>query len=162
MKKVVCRALKNVSLLQMSGSDLIAQFSETRDWHHSAIRCLKWHPHTPKFAVALGDDSIEVRHLQSRSTLRLNPVISQVYGSGLPSSSTPPLLKYKHQRGISCLEWRPLNASELAVGCLKGILIWTVDPSSVAARPSAGCVRTLRAPGHEPVNSLQWDPNVSA
>lgn len=65
----------------------------------------------------------------------------QVSGRALP---TNPLLKHKQQRGVACLAWRPLNASELAVGCLSGLLLWTVEPTSVAARPSASCVTLLQ------------------
>ena len=36
------------------------------------------------------------------------------------------------------MEWRPYLATELAVGCSSGLLIWNVDPNSVVARPSAG------------------------
>ena len=36
------------------------------------------------------------------------------------------------------MQWRPYLASELAVGCSTGLLIWNVDPCSVVARPSAG------------------------
>ena len=60
------------------------------------------------------------------------------------------------------MAWRPLNASELAVGCLGGCLVWTVDPTSVATRPSASCVAVLPAPkGHAPVTGVEWDPRVS-
>ena len=60
------------------------------------------------------------------------------------------------------MAWRPLNASELAVGCLNGCLVWTVDPTSVATRPSASCVTLLPAPkGHAPVTGVEWDPRVS-
>ena len=38
------------------------------------------------------------------------------------------------------MQWRPFLASELAVGCSTGLLIWNVDPCSVVARPSAGKV----------------------
>ena len=59
----------------------------------------------------------------------------------------------------SCMAWRPLNASELAVGCLGGCLVWTADPTSVATRPSASCVTLLAAPkGHAPVTGVEWDP----
>ena len=61
------------------------------------------------------------------------------------------------------MAWRPLNASELAVGCLGGCLVWTVDPTSVATRPSASCVAVLPAPkGHAPVTGVEWDPRVSS
>ena len=81
----------------------------------------------------------------------------QVHGKGLPNS---PVLKYKQQRGVSCLSWRPFNASDLAVGCASGIVLWNIDPSSVLSRPSASSVSVLNPPpGHSPVTSLQWEPN---
>eukprot|EP00094_Tigriopus_californicus_P007345 TCALIF_07069-PA protein Name:"Similar to AAAS Aladin (Homo sapiens)" AED:0.21 eAED:0.22 QI:0/0/0/0.66/0.8/0.83/6/0/393 len=124
--------------LMLSGEDMIARFSPNRDWFGSKIRVMAWHPHTLKLAVAFKTDQI------------------QVLGQDLLAS---PTLKYKRQRGVACLAWRPLNGSELAVGCLTGLLIWTVDPLSVAARPSASCVNFLPTPpGHAPVTSLNWDP----
>ena len=47
-------------MLQMSGEDMIQKYSQTRDWHSSAIRGLSVHPHTAKFAIAFKDDTIEV------------------------------------------------------------------------------------------------------
>ena len=41
------------------------------------------------------------------------------------------------------MAWRPFSASELAIGCASGVLIWTVYPLSVVARPSAACVSLL-------------------
>ena len=70
-----------------------------------------------------------------------------------------PTLKYKQQRSVSSMEWRPFYATELAVGCATGVLIWTIDPVSVVARPSAGCVSLLQSPGHAPVNKVHWQPN---
>ena len=118
---------------------MVERFTQVRDWQAGAtVRALAWHPHTSKLAVGLKDDTVIVS------------------GSNL---STTPVLKYKQQRGIACMAWKPLNASELAVGGLGGLLIWTLDPSSVAARPSASCVTVLSTPkGHNPVTSVQWDP----
>ena len=59
-------------------------------------------------------------------------------GNPTSGESISPVLKYKQQRGVSCMQWRPFLASELAVGCSTGLLIWNVDPCSVVARPSAG------------------------
>ena len=59
------------------------------------------------------------------------PPQKKVHGLSLPTS---PVLKYKQQRGVACLAWKPHSSGELAVGCLTGLLVWTVDPTSVAAR----------------------------
>eukprot|EP00095_Tigriopus_kingsejongensis_P003750 maker-scaffold911_size81771-snap-gene-0.22 protein:Tk03750 transcript:maker-scaffold911_size81771-snap-gene-0.22-mRNA-1 annotation:"Aladin" len=124
--------------LMLSGDDMIAKFSQNTDWFNSPVRALAWHPHVAKLAVVLRSDVIHIS------------------GRDLPSS---PVLKYKSQKGVACLAWRPLNGSELAVGCLTGLLVWNVDPLSVAAHPSASCVTILPTPpGHAPVTSLQWDP----
>ena len=82
------------------------------------------------------------------------------------SFQVSPVLKHKQQRGVTCLAWRPFLASELAVGCLSAILIWTVDPLSVVARPSANCVYILPTPQginifSDKVVSLYWTCQVS-
>ena len=89
------------------------------------------------------------------------------------------------------MQWRPYLASELAVGCSTGLLIWNVDPCSVVARPSAGiqimimrnerflgkvvvydfvltkyfliigCVSHLQSAGHCPVTAISWHVNGS-
>ena len=46
------------------------------------------------------------------------------------------------------MQWRPYLASELAVGCSTGLLIWNVDPCSVVARPSAGKINTVALLSH--------------
>ncbi len=97
------------------------RFSETRDWSSARVRCLAWHPHAPRFALALGSSE--------------DDVVRVVHGGGGPGvPPVSPALRYKGQRGVSCLAWRPLAGGELAVGCLSGLLVWTVDPTSVAAR----------------------------
>lgn len=91
---------------------LIASVSQVKDWLHSPVRCLAWHPHCTKLAVAASDDSV------------------RIYST---DSNLVPILKSKMQRGVSCVAWRPLSASEIAVGCESCILIWTVDPNSVVS-----------------------------
>lgn len=91
---------------------LIASVSQVKDWYHSPVRCIAWHPHCTKLAVAASDDSI------------------RIYST---DSNLVPILKSKIQRNVSCVAWRPLSASEIAIGCESCILIWTVDPNSVVS-----------------------------
>ena len=99
------------------------------------LRCLAWHPHTHKLAVGYNDDTVRV-------------VTSD-------DSATQPLLKFAGMKvlsfdffkcelffikGVTCLAWQPLSASQLAVGCSAGVLLWTIDPASVVSRPSSSCV----------------------
>jgi WD40 repeat protein len=120
---------------KMSLEDLIASYSTTRDLNQAPVRCLAWHPHCAKLALALKDDTVQV-------------VTS--------TSSIKPILKHKKQRQVTCLAWRPFSGSELAVGCASGLLIWNVDPVSVVARPSTACVSILSDGLKHPVTSLAW------
>lgn len=88
----------------------IIGISQTRNWQLSPIRCIAWHPFQTKIAIAASDDSV------------------RIYSS---DSKLVPLLKCKQQRNVTCLEWRPLSASELAIGCENGIFVWNIDPNSV-------------------------------
>ncbi|XP_047107165.1 aladin-like [Schistocerca piceifrons] len=123
--------------LTESGTNLIAAVSQTRDWSRSPVRCLAWHPHCTKLAVAVRDDSVHI------------------YTAG---SKHKPFLKYKNQKNISSLAWRPLSASELAVGCEAGVYVWHIDPNSVVTRLSANCATFLERPNHSPITSVAWSP----
>jgi FOG: WD40 repeat len=125
--------------VQESGDKLIATISQTRVWGMSPVRCMSWHPHCSKLAVAAWDDSV------------------RVYNCG---TSLIPILKCKSQRAVCCLAWRPYCASELAVGCEGGVFVWQVDPSSVVTRPSMSCATILQRPHHSPVTSVAWSPKV--
>lgn len=93
-----------------TSAQIISQFSQTRLWEVSPIRYFAWHPYCTKIAVAGLDD------------------IVRIYCS---DSNFVPLLKCKQQKNISCLAWRPMSVSELAVGCENEIIVWHVDPASV-------------------------------
>ncbi|CAH1788749.1 unnamed protein product [Owenia fusiformis] len=124
--------------LVLSSEDMTAEFSTNRDWSKSDIRCFAWHPHTVKFAVVFNDDSIKV------------------YSSG---QDIVPTLKHKAQKGVATVAWKPLSASVLAVACQTCVLIWHVDPTSLATRPSTSSVQILMTDGHTPVTSLAWSPH---
>lgn len=95
-----------------SATQIISEFSQTRMWESSPIRCFTWHPYCTKIAVAGMDD------------------IVRIYCA---DSNFVPLLKCKQQKNISCMAWRPMSMSELAVGCENEIIIWNVDPASVVS-----------------------------
>lgn len=124
--------------LSMSNDRLIEKFSTTADWSNSVVRCFVWHPHAPKFAVALHDDSVCIHQAQP--------------------SDIVPVLKHKMQLSVADIAWKPTSASVLAVACQSCILIWTIEPTSLATRPSASCAQVLSTPGHSPVISVAWCP----
>merc|ERR1719509_614384 len=79
--------------LLLSFQEMITEFCPTHDWPNSPVRCLAWHPHTAKLAVALQDDSI---HVHTSHQL------------------VKPVLKHAGQRAVNCMAWKPCGASELA------------------------------------------------
>lgn len=95
-----------------SATEIIREVTQTRLWESSPIRCFTWHPYCTKIAVAGLDDII------------------RIYSS---DSNFAPLLKCKQQKNISCLAWRPMSISELAVACENEIIVWNVDPASVVS-----------------------------
>uniref|UniRef100_A0A1B6FRP2 Aladin seven-bladed propeller domain-containing protein n=1 Tax=Cuerna arida TaxID=1464854 RepID=A0A1B6FRP2_9HEMI len=121
-----------------SGEVLAPMLSQNSVYCRSNIRCLAWHPHCIKLAVAASDDSI------------------RIYSE---NSQLIPLLKCRGQHLISSMAWRPLCASELAVGCELGVVIWHIDPNSVITRPSAANTHVLSRPNHMYVTSLAWSPH---
>lgn len=81
----MCHDIDVMCLLQESGDKLIAAVSQTRAWPVSPVRCLAWHPHCTKLAVAAWDDSV---HVFSSNTF------------------LTPILKCKSQRAVSSMAWR--------------------------------------------------------
>jgi len=124
--------------LKLSSLDLISTHSTTHNWLNSPTRCLAWHPHTDKLAVGQSDDTVRVLSCSN--------------------SHNQPLLKHAGMKGINCLAWRPNSAAHLAVGCTAGVMMWTVDPTSMVSRPSTSCVTKLQRAGHTPVTGLAWSP----
>ncbi|BFY98151.1 hypothetical protein BsWGS_01191 [Bradybaena similaris] len=122
----------------MSNEDLLTKYTHVCNWSKSPIQALAWHPHVTKLALALKDDSVVV------------------YSSG---SSLCPMLKHKLQNQVVDLAWQPLSSSVLAVACQYCILIWHVEPTSLAVRPSSSTVQILYVGGCSPVTSLAWSPD---
>ncbi|CAH0389778.1 unnamed protein product [Bemisia tabaci] len=113
----------------------LPKYTQTREWKTSLIRALAWHPHCTKIAVCSNDDSVRVFYANSSHT---------------------PVIKHQRQRNVTCLAWRPLSSSELAIGCSAGICLWTIDPMSTMTRPSSSCLVVLSNPNHVNVTSLSW------
>ncbi|KAK2156791.1 hypothetical protein NP493_1929g00000 [Ridgeia piscesae] len=124
--------------LMMTNEDMVAEFSPNSNWRDAYIRCFAWHPHTMKFAIALQDDSVKVY-------------------IGCKTDVTP-TLKHKLQKGVADVAWSYMSSSILAVACQACTLIWHVDPTSLASRPSTSSVQVLTRPGHSPVTGLAWCP----
>nr|XP_022307966.1 LOW QUALITY PROTEIN: aladin-like [Crassostrea virginica] len=80
--------------------------------------------------IALGDDSIKV-HFSAHS---------------------------QTQATEECA-WQPQSASVLAVACQSCVLIWHVEPTSLATRPSTSSCQVLQQNHHAPVTCLAWDPS---
>lgn len=118
--KLFLKVLKGASRLKLIGAstvdddnvNIISSITQTRHWGISPIRYLCWHPYSTKIAVATSDDLV------------------RIYSN---ESSLIPLLKCKQQKNVTCLAWRPMSNSELAVGCDSCIIIWHIDPASIVS-----------------------------
>ena len=125
--------------LKLSAPDMIREFSTTRDWATAPVRCMAWHPHTTKLAVCFNDDTITIISVNSANSLQ-------------------PVLKHVGMKNVSALAWRPYCSSQLAVSCQAGVIVWTIDPSSLVSRPSTSCQLRLSRAGHSPVSGVEWSP----
>lgn len=105
------------------GPKIVSNYSRTRNWGNAPVKCLAWHPHTTKIAVATVDDYV------------------RVYCSEAQFVST---LKVKAQGHVSSMSWRPYSVSEIAVGCEQGVIVWTVDPNSMFTKPSSSNAIVLK------------------
>lgn len=128
--------------LALSNGDLISEFSTNPMWKDGFVRCFAWHPHVPEFAIAMKDDFVHIRSLESNGSLAVERT-----------------LKHKLQKGVADIAWKPLSSSILAVACQSCVLIWKIDPLSMATHLWSSAVQTLTHPGHCPVISIAWCPD---
>lgn len=113
-------------------------FSQTRQWKKSTIRCISWNPLCFKLAVAAADDSVRIYTNEEQSIVLL--------------------LKNGLQKSIMSMAWRPFSPSQLAVGCQNGFLVWTLDPNSCITRPLSQAAH-FKHGNHFPITSLEWNLN---
>ncbi|XP_047740897.1 LOW QUALITY PROTEIN: aladin [Hyalella azteca] len=85
------------------------------------IVSISWHSCSRRLAVAFTDDSVKI---YSQKPLQ-------------------PLLKHRIQRRVTQVQWLPYSMSVACVSCEAGVLLWSVDPSSVVTRPSGACISLL-------------------
>ncbi|XP_076270083.1 aladin-like [Rhynchophorus ferrugineus] len=123
--------------IRYSGPTLIHKLGQTRNWQSSTIRYISWHPYCTKIAVVTCDDSVRIFSSDSTYT---------------------PLLRCKQQRHITCVAWRPLSNTEIAVAHENGIILWNIDPNSLVSRPSVSNAIILHRLEHRPVMSIAWSP----
>lgn len=123
--------------LEYSGISIIHELSQTRNWANNPIKCIAWHWHRSRIAVGTSDDSV------------------RIYCN---DSTFIPILRCKQQKNVTCLAWRPMSLTEIAVGHEAGIIIWHVDFNSLVSRPSVTNSIILHRVDHNPILSLAWSP----
>ncbi|KAJ8917048.1 hypothetical protein NQ315_012967 [Exocentrus adspersus] len=121
-----------------SMSNIIDQFSQTRKWQHNTIRCISWHPHVKKVAIVTCDDSV------------------RIFSSDIGNDTISTVIRHRHQRNVTCIAWRYLSNSEIAVGHENGITIWNTDGNSLVSRPSISNALFRKTSEHKPVMSIAW------
>ncbi|XP_015118854.1 aladin [Diachasma alloeum] len=117
------------------GSGSVADIAGTRDWTTALIRCLAWHPHCTRLALATRDDRI------------------RIYSSEIQGVA---VLRHSAQKSVCSMSWRPNAGRELAAACGSGVLVWTVELG--AASNSLSHAILLRQRNHAPVTSVNWHP----
>lgn len=129
------RGIYHRDVLPMSGNGSVADIVATRDWNTSLVRCLSWHPHCARLAVAMRDDRI------------------RIFSQGLLGV---PVLRHSAQKSVCCLSWRPYAGRELAVACYSGVLIWTIELGAASNLLSHAIL--LKQRNHVPVINVVWHP----
>ncbi|KAK2709786.1 hypothetical protein QYM36_013454 [Artemia franciscana] len=118
---------------------MISTFSTTKDWSSSCIRCIAWHPQCKKIAVGFSDDSVRIYGLQY----------------------IVPMLKHRRQKNIGAIAWRYNSSCDVAIGCQGCVLLWRLDPNTVAAKPSSSFLTVINHPASTgPIVSLSWNPKT--
>ncbi|XP_017030211.1 aladin [Drosophila kikkawai] len=118
-------------------AERIAQFVETGDWLNSNVRCLAWHLHIFKLAVAGLDDVVRIYTRDS-------------------STVAAAVLKSPLQTEITCMAWRPLCSAQIVIGCRQGLCFWNVETAMHLGRTNAPS-QIFRHPASLPITSLQWN-----
>ncbi|XP_034952368.1 aladin [Chelonus insularis] len=121
--------------LSSVGSGSVADIAATRDWPTALIRCLAWHPHCIRLALATRDDRI------------------RIFSSGIQGVA---VLRHGSQKSVCAMSWRPNAGRQLAAACCGGVLVWTVELG--AASNSLSHATLLRQRNHAPVTGVAWHP----
>ncbi|KAK0081671.1 hypothetical protein PV325_011767 [Microctonus aethiopoides] len=117
------------------GSGSVSDIAATRDWSTALVRCLAWHPHCTRLALATRDDRI------------------RIFSNGICGVA---VLRHGSQKSVCSMSWRPHAGRELAAACNDGVLVWTVELG--AASNSLSHATLLRQRKHAPVTGVSWHP----
>ncbi|XP_043268642.1 aladin [Venturia canescens] len=135
MLDLVERRTSLYEALPLLGSGSVADIAATRDWTTALVRCLAWHPHCTRLAVATRDDRI------------------RIFSKGIQSVA---VLRHSGQKSVCAMNWRPNAGRELAAACHGGVLVWTIELG--AASNSLSHATFLKHRNHAPVTSVAWHP----
>lgn len=142
--KNVHTSIKSLSLALYNGLSLLSSWREKimpkKTFHHTSNNSplLACHPHIPRMAIVLKDQTIKV--------MTVNKIDEQDV-----------LLKDKRIKKVTCLAWRPKSSLSLAVGSSQGILVWLLDPNITTVRSGSNMTRFLQSRDmSSDVNSISW------
>lgn len=127
-KLLACEGLVSID------SSSVPDIAATQDWKTALVRCIAWHPHCSRLAVASRDDRI------------------RIFSPDMKGIAT---LRHAEQKSVCSMSWRPNAGRELAAACHRGILIWTVELG--AASNSLSHAVLLKQRNHAPVTSVEWN-----
>uniref|UniRef100_A0A8W8M5L6 Aladin n=1 Tax=Magallana gigas TaxID=29159 RepID=A0A8W8M5L6_MAGGI len=139
----------------MSNEEIITKFSDIVNWSRSPVKAFAWHPHTLKFAYALGDDSIKVHSGKSDLVPTLKHKLQKNVAdlAWQPSTSSCQVLQQQNHAPVTCLAWDPSGRILLSASPVDtSLMAWDV--------PMETCV-PLRRLGGGGVSLIKWSPDGS-
>ncbi|BDA41088.1 Aladin [Coccomyxa sp. Obi] len=120
------------------------------------------HKHTDRLAAADGADRVHICDASTAASTSGRPP-SPI---GLPAKLA---LYHDFQQQVTALAWRPLSGNTLAVGCRRGVCLWSLGrcpaggaPSckaTVAGSSTPAWLSFLRTRGNGVVTALAWSPD---
>ncbi|EIE26352.1 hypothetical protein COCSUDRAFT_39467 [Coccomyxa subellipsoidea C-169] len=121
-----------------------------------------WHRQTDRLAVSDGADRVHVGEASA---------VASTSGRAASPAALPGKLALYHdfQHQVTALAWRPLSSNTLAVGCRRGVCLWSLGKcpaggapacrATVAGSSTSAWLTFLRTRGQGSVTTLAWSPN---
>lgn len=127
-------------------------------WSSSVVRCMSWHPQVTKLAIVSSHDFVYVYNQKGSEAKIKNKSQNSISSLAWRWSTYNTFFFYHVIFNFS--HFRPLSVGTLAVGCEKGIFIWTIEFSNIHVRPSVNNVCKFVRDDHRYITGLSWNKMV--
>lgn len=116
--------------------------------NQDSIQCMAWHPHLEILAVGHKDNNVYIYEKKDQSW-------------------ECQVICHEKMENITCISWKVRSAGTLAVGCQRGVCVWTIPrvenkgESKPKYHPNA-MMKYLQFEGQDHISSLEWDPTPAS